>query len=289
MKNLVIYQNGEIELDVSIQDESIWLTQKQIAELFKVKIPAISKHITNIFAQNELIENMVVSKMEITTQHGAISGKQQTKNVNIYSLDIVLAVGYRTNSLEAIHFRQWATKILKQYISNGYAINSEKITHQRFKELEDDVTTLKLEMSDMKSKVKNDILEYNSGIFYDGQTFDAYVFVSDIIKRAKSSIVLIDNFVDETVLMLLSKRAPTCKATIYTKTISKQLQLDLKKHNEQYLHVEIKKFNASHDRFLIIDEKEVYHIGASLKDLGKKWFGFSKMDSENLNILGRIK
>ena len=282
MNDIIIYQNGEIELNVSIQDESIWLTQKQIAELFNVKIPAISKHIKNIFSQNELIENMVVSKMEITTQHGAIDGKLQTKSVNIYSLDIVLSVGYRTNSLEAIHFRQWATKVLKDYISNGFAINREKITQQRLLDLEKDVSFL-------KSKVKDNLLEYEQGIFYDGQTFDAYVFVADIIKSAKSSIVLIDNFVDETVLMLLSKRVSTCKATIYTKTISKQLQLDLKKHNEQYLHVEIKKFNASHDRFLIIDEKELYHIGASLKDLGKKWFGFSKMDSESFEMMGRLR
>ena len=287
MNDVVIYQNGEIELNVSIQDESIWLTQKQIAELFNVKIPAISKHIKNIFTQNELIEDMVVSKMEITTQHGAIDGKLQTKNVNIYSLDIVLAVGYRTNSLEAIHFRQWATKVLKQYIYNGYTINSEKITNERFVSLEQEVFTLKNEIQDIKSKVKDDVLEYKQGIFYNGQTFDAYKFVNDLIKSAKKDIKLLDNFIDETVLTLFSK-VPDIKITIYTKTITRQLKLDLEKYNSQYNNIEIKKFDNSHDRFLIIDETEVYHIGASLKDLGKKWFGFSRMDKQSVTVLDKL-
>ena len=287
MNDVVIYQNGEIELNVSIQDESIWLTQKQIAELFNVKIPAISKHIKNIFTQNELIEDMVVSKMEITTQHGAIDGKLQTKNVNIYSLDIVLAVGYRTNSLEAIHFRQWATKVLKQYIYNGYIINSAKITNERFVSLEQEVFTLKNEIQDIKSKVKDDVLEYKQGIFYNGQTFDAYKFVNDLIKSAKKDIKLLDNFIDETVLTLFSK-VPDIKITIYTKTITRQLKLDLEKYNSQYNNIEIKKFDNSHDRFLIIDETEVYHIGASLKDLGKKWFGFSRMDKQSVTVLDKL-
>jgi prophage antirepressor-like protein len=287
MNDVVIYQNGEIELNISIQDESIWLTQKQIAELFNVKIPAISKHIKNIFTQNELIENMVVSKMEITTQHGAIDGKLQTKNVNIYSLDIVLAVGYRTNSLEAIRFRQWATKVLKQYIYNGYTINSEKITNERFVSLENEVFTLKNEMQDIKSKVKDDVLECKQGIFYNGQTFDAYKFVNDLIKLAKTDIKLLDNYIDETVLILFSK-VPDIKVTIYTKNISKQLKLDLEKYNSQYNNIEIKKFENSHDRFLIIDESEVYHMGASLKDLGKKWFGFSRMDKQSVTVLDKL-
>ena len=230
---------------------------------------------------------MVVSKMEITTQHGAIDGKLQTKNVNIYSLDIVLAVGYRTNSLEAIRFRQWATKVLKQYIYNGYTINSEKITNERFVSLENEVFTLKNEMQDIKSKVKDDVLECKQGIFYNGQTFDAYKFVNDLIKLAKTDIKLLDNYIDETVLILFSK-VPDIKVTIYTKNISKQLKLDLEKYNSQYNNIEIKKFENSHDRFLIIDESEVYHMGASLKDLGKKWFGFSRMDKQSVTVLDKL-
>ena len=277
---ILVYESGEIELEVSVKNESIWLRQNEIATLFDKDRTVITRHINKILEDKEVDEKSNVQKM-----HFANSDKP----VKLYSLDIVLAVGYRTNSSKAMRFRQWATKVLKSYISNGYAINSERITNERFVSLEKEVSLLRYEMKDIQSKVKDDVLEYKQGIFYDGQTFDAYVFVADIIKRAKSSIVLIDNFVDETVLMLLSKRVSTCKATIYTKTISKQLQLDLKKHNEQYLHVEIKKFDASHDRFLIIDEKEVYHIGASLKDLGKKWFGFSKMDSESFEMIGRLR
>jgi len=279
----IVYNNGEIELKVSVDDETVWLNRQQISELFDRDIKTIGKHINNVFKEKELFKDSVVAKFAITAKDGKIY------NVEHYNLDVIISVGYRVKSQRGVNFRQWATKVLKSYISNGYAINSERITNERFVSLEKEVSLLRYEMQDIKSKVKNDILEYKQDIFYDGQTFDAYVFVADIIKSAKSSIVLIDNFVDETVLMLLSKRAPTCKATIYTKTINKQLQLDLKKHNEQYLHVEIKKFNASHDRFLIIDEKEVYHIGASLKDLGKKWFGFSKIGSESFEMMGRLK
>ena len=128
----------------------------------------------------------------------------------------------------------------------------------------------------------------SQGIFYNGHTFDAYKFVNDLIKSAKKDIKLIDNYIDETVLTLFSKVA-NIKVTIYTKTISKQLKLDMKKYNSQYNNIEIKKFDNSHDRFLIIDDNEVYHIGASLKDLGKKWFGFSKMDINNLAILEKLK
>ena len=160
---------------------------------------------------------------------------------------------------------------------------------ERFERIEQRLSLHDDNFNQIFNAIEDKSLKPKQGIFYDGQTFDAYVFVADLTKSAKSSIILIDNFVDETVLLLLSKRASTCKATIYTKTISKQLQLDLKKHNEQYPNIEIKKFNASHDRFLIIDEKEIYHIGASLKDLGKKWFGFSKMDSDSFEMMGRLK
>lgn len=297
MENIVVYESGELELKVSIQEETIWLTQKQIAELFEVTIPNISMHIKAIYKENELDKNPTVKKYLTVQKEG---NREVSRELEHYNLDVIISVGYRVNSLKATKFRQWATSVLKSYITDGYAINSEKITNQRFKELENTVMFLKTKVENISNQMEDKSIKPKQGIFYDGQTFDAYVFVADIIKSAKSSIVLIDNYVDETVLMLLSKRASTCKATIYTKTISKELQLDLKKHNEQYLHpkstsssftayVEIKKFNPSHDRFLIIDEKEIYHIGASLKDLGKKWFGFSKMDSESFEMMGRLK
>lgn len=279
-KNIVVYNNGELEINISIENETIWLSQKQIAELFDVQIPAISKHIKNIFEQNELIEDMVVSKMEITTKHGAITSKTQSKIVKVYNLDIVLAVGYRANSLKAIHFRQWATNILKNYITNGYAINEQKITHQRILTLENDVATI-------KSHIKNNSLELKQGIFFEGQIFDAYIFISYIIKSAKSSIKIIDNYIDDSVLTHLSKNQ-NVKTTIYTSIISKELKLDVEKYNKQYKAIELKNFKNSHDRFIIIDDEVVYHLGASLKDLGKKWFAFSKLDNSTVNILNRI-
>jgi len=276
--DIIIYKNGEIEINVSIDNKIIWLRQNEISKLFEKDRTVITRHINNILKDNEVSEKSNVQKM-----HFANSDKP----VNLYSLDIILAVGYRTNSAKAIKFRQWATKVLKQYIYNGYSINSEKITNQRFKELESDVNVLKLQVNNISSGLEDISLKPKQGIFYDGQTFDAYVFVADLIKQAKVSIKLIDNYIDETVLTLFSKNQDI-KITIYTKTITKQLKLDLEKYNSQYNNIEIKKFDASHDRFLIIDDKEIYHIGASLKDLGKKWFGFSKMDSESFEMMGRL-
>jgi hypothetical protein len=129
----------------------------------------------------------------------------------------------------------------------------------------------------------------SKGIFFEGQLFDAYVFANDLIKSAKQSIILIDNYIDETSLLMLSKRNPTCKAIIYTSKVNPQLQLDLAKHNEQYPTIEIKILKTAHDRFLILDEKELYHIGASLKDLGKKWFAFSKINEFLMEVLKRLK
>jgi len=278
----IVYNNGEIELKVSVDDETVWLNRQQISELFDRDIKTIGKHINNVFKEKELFKDSVVANFATTAKDGKIY------NVEHYNLDVIISVGYRVKSQRGVNFRQWATKVLKSYISNGYAINSERITNERFVSLEKEVSLLRYEMKDIKSKVKNDILEYKQDIFYDGQTFDAYVFVADIIKSAKSSIKLIDNYIDETVLTLFSKNQ-NIKVTIYTKTISKQLKLDLEKYNSQYKNIEIKKFDISHDRFLIIDEKEVYHIGASLKDLGKKWFGFSKMDSESFEIVNKLK
>ena len=211
------------------------------------------------------------------------------KPVKFYSLDIVLAVGYRTNSAKAIKFRQWATNVLKNYILNGYAINSERITNQRFKELENDVAFLKNKVGAISKAIESEEIKPKQGIFYDGQIFDAYVFVSDLIKSAKKSILLIDNYIDESVLQLFAKRDKNVKVEIYTKNFSKVLRQDLEKYNSQYPQITINKFTKAHDRFLIIDDNEIYHFGASLKDLGKKWFAFSKMEFSAIEMIGNLK
>lgn len=282
ISNIVVYNDGELELKVSVNEETIWLTQKQISEVFGVNIPAISKHIKNIYKDNELNQFSTISILETVQKEG---NREVLRNIEHYNLDIILAVGYRTNSVRAIKFRQWATKILKNYIQNGYVINGEKITNERFVNLENDVNILRFQMNEVKSLVKNNKLEINQGIFFDGQVYDSYSFIIDLIKRAKDEIILIDNYIDDTVLTLFSK-IPTIKITIYTNAISKQLKLDFEKYSIQYDNITLKTFQNSHDRFLIIDKKEIYHIGASLKDLGKRWFAFSKI---NLDIDELIK
>ena len=284
ISNIVFYNDGELELKVSVNEETIWLTQKQIAEVFGVNIPAISKHIKNIYKDNELSQFSTISILETVQKEG---NREGLRNIEHYNLDIILAVGYRTNSVRAIKFRQWATKTLKNYIQNGYVINAEKITNERFVNLENDVNTLKSQMNKVTSLIKNNKFETKQGVFFDGQVYDAYSFVSDLLRTAKDEIVLIDNYIDDSVLTLFSK-IPNIKITIYTNTISKQLKLDFEKYSKQYDNITLKTFKASHDRFLILDNYEVYHIGASLKDLANKWFAFSKIDISANDLISKL-
>ena len=283
--NKVIYNSGELELKVSVQNNRIWLTQRQIVEIFNSSKANISEHIKSIYESKELEKGSTVRKFRTVQKEGSREVEREREH---YNLDMIISVGYRVNSLKATKFRQWATSVLKSYITDGYAINSEKITNQRFKELENDVLFLKSKVENISNLIEDDSLKAKQGIFYDGQVFDAYVFISNLIKSAKKSIVLIDNYIDESVLTLLGKNQ-SIDITIYSKNISKQLKLDIKKYNTQHKPMELKSFQESHDRFIIIDEKEVYHFGASLKDLGKKWFAFSKFDVAALEMLGRLK
>ena len=251
-------------MEVWFDNETVWLSQMQISELFGVKVPAISKHLKNIYDSGELEQDSTFSILENMGNDG-----KQTYQTKYYNLDAILSVGYRVNSRNATSFRRWATQILRDYILKGYAINQR-------------VECLEYRVTETEKKIDffvKTALPPKQGIFFDGQIFDAYTFVADLIRAAKKSIVLIDNYVDDTVLLLFSKRSANVKATIYTTTISSQLQLDLQRYNAQYPPINIKIFNRSHDRFLFIDD-DVYHIGASLKDLGKKWFAFSKIEIE---------
>jgi len=282
--HIAMYQSGEIELDISIQEETIWLTQKQIVELFDSSKANISEHIKAIFDSNELQRSATVRKFRTVQNEG---GREVTRNMEHYNLDVVISVGYRVNSIKATKFRQWATFVLKQYIGDGYAINTDKITNERFVALEQEVHSLQDKVTHIDTKLQDKSLNPMQGIFYDGEVFDAYVFVSKLVKSSKTSIKLIDNYIDESVLTLFSKNQ-NIQVTLYTGNISKQLKLDLKKYNTQYIPIEVKKLDVSHDRFLIIDDEVIYHMGASLKDLGKKWFAFSKMDEESFGILERL-
>jgi prophage antirepressor-like protein len=285
ISNIVVYNNGELELKISVNEETIWLTQSQMSELFDTSTDNIGLHLKNIYKEKELNGNLTIEDFSVVRQEG---NRKVTRIIKHYNLDAIICVGYRVSSSKATKFRQWATSILKNYIQNGYAINGEKITNERFVSLENEVNTLKSQMSEVKSLVKNNKLETNQGIFYDGQIYDSYIFVNDLIKKAKNEIILIDNYIDDTVLTLFSK-TPNKKVTIYTNTISKQLKLDFVKYSKQYNNITLKTFKDSHDRFIIIDKNEVYHIGASLKDLGKKWFAFSKMTLDIKELIEKLK
>jgi len=283
--DMVIYNDGELELNVSVTKDTLWLNQKQLGELFNVKSHNITYHIQNIYKQKELEKNPTTQKIRVVQKEGK---RKVERDVDHYNLDMIISIGYRVNSITATKFRQWATSVLKSYINDGYVINSEKITHERFKELENDVVLLKSKVESISSLLEDNSLKPNKGIFFDGQTYDAYAFINDLLKSAKGEAVLIDNYIDDTVFTLFSKYQ-NLQIKIYTGSISKQLRLDYQKYKTQYKNIELKEFKNVHDRFLIIDETEMYHIGASLKDLGKKWFAFSKFEIEALEVLGRLK
>lgn len=259
---IIIYQpDSTVKLEVRLENETVWLTQQQIADLFGVKQPAISKHLKNIFESGELVEASVHSILEYTANDG------KTYKTKFYNLDAILSVGYRVNSKNATLFRQWANKVLKDYLMKGYAVS------QRFERLE-------YRMAKTEEKIDfilNTSLPPREVIILDGQIFDAYILMSDLIRSAKSRIIMMDNYIDDSVFLLLDKRADGVSATIFTPSISKALCQDLERHNAQYPLIEVKTFRRAHDRFLIIDDT-VYHVGASFKDLGKKLTAFSKME-----------
>ena len=277
MSGIVVYNDGELELKLSLNEETIWLHQVQMSELFDTSSDNVSLHLKNIYKEKELDENSTTEDFSVVRKEGNRSVKRKIKH---YNLDAVISVGYRVSSLKATKFRQWATSILNKYIQNGYAVNNHKITEYRLATLESDIATI-------KSHINSDILEVKQGVFYDGQIFDAYKFINDLLKSAKEEVILIDNYIDESTLTLFSKYKDI-KFVIISKSISQQLKLDIKKYNSQYSNLEIKTLNKFHDRFLIIDNKEAYHVGASFKDLGNKIFGFNQIDIEIIKLLTSI-
>ena len=267
---IVVYQPDEItRLEVRINEDTVWLTQAQMSDLFGRDRTVITKHIRNIFMERELEE-----KSNVHFLHFANSDKP----VKLFSLDVIISVGYRVKSTQGTRFRQWANKVIKEYLLKGYCINPRLTAIERRL----DVHEKKIEFFLQSS------LPQKQGIFFDGQIYDAYAFVAELVRKAARRIVLIDNYVDDTVLTILSKRADGVEAVIYTGKVSKQLQLDIDKHNAQYPPITVKTFSKAHDRFLIIDDT-VYLIGASIKDLGKKWFGFTLLENTDAEeLLGRM-
>ena len=274
---IVMYQPDEtIRLEVRVENETVWLTQQQMADLFLTTKQNVSLHISNIYDEGEL-EYVTTVKDYLTVQK---EGKRMVKrHINLYNLDVIISVGYRVKSLRGTRFRQWANRVLKEYLLNGYSVN------RRFETIEQRLTAAE----DKIDFFVRSSLPPVEGIFFDGQIFDAYVQIVNLIKQAKHSIVLIDNYIDETTLTMLSKRDTSVSATIYTRQLSNQQQLDITRHNQQYPPITVNLCQRNHDRFLIIDDV-VYLFGASLKDAGKKLFAYIKMqETLAAELLNNIK
>jgi hypothetical protein len=274
MKNEIItYQSKDLpdKLEVIIKEETIWLTQAQIVTLFDSSKANISEHIKNIFQTNELEKESTVRKIRTVREEG---NRTVTRELTHYNLDMVISIGYRVNSIRGTQFRIWANKVLKEYLLKGYAINN------RMNRIEDNVEQLTKKVNEIDLQLKTN-LPPGQGVFYDGQIFDAYAFINNLLRGAGKNVILVDNYIDDTVLTLFSKY-PHLNFTIITSKVSKQLQLDIDKYIKQYHNLKVEISKKYHDRFLIID-KQTYHIGASLKDLGKKIFAFSKLDINIFN------
>ena len=274
---VIVYQSADnaVRLDVRVSGETVWLTQQQMADLFGTQRQAITKHIKNIYESAELLPDATSSILEQVQKEGT---RVVTRQITIYNLDMIISVGYRVNTIRGIQFRQWATKVLNQYIRQGYAVCN------RFERLEQRMTNVENQIESFVHYA----LPPKEGIFADGQIFDAYEFVQKLIKSAEKSILLIDNYVDESVLTMMSENERGVQVDIYTKEIAKALKLAADKFNSQYGKLSIHQTNRIHDRFLIIDDQTIYLIGASLKDAGKRLFAFTKMSAEHIEELKKL-
>lgn len=280
---IILYQpDSTLSLDVRVENDTVWLTQAQMTVLFQTTRNNITLHIRNIFKEGELEETSVCKE---SLQTAADGKRYKTK---FYSLDVIISVGYRVKSIRGTQFRIWANKILKEYLLRGYSVNQrllymESRIDRRLSEHDNQIK----ELSGKVDFFLKTSLPPREGILFDGQIFDAYVFVCDLIRRACKRVILIDNYIDETVLALLDKRGRGVLATIYTKRIDDNLRLDIERHNDQYVPINVRTAHNIHDRFLIIDDT-LYHIGASIKDLGKKLFAFSQMETRPSVILDNL-
>ncbi|MDR0829113.1 MAG: virulence RhuM family protein [Prevotellaceae bacterium] len=279
---VILYQpDNSINLDVVVENDTVWLTQAQMVMLFDSSKANVSEHIKNIFDTRELEKNSTVRNFRTVQKEG---NREVARNIDYFNLDMIIALGYRVNTKRGTEFRIWATKTLKEYILKGYAIN------QRFEQVDNKLFQHEQRLLNAEKQIDFFVrtsLPPVEGVFYNGQIFDAYTFVADLIKMAKKEIILIDNWLDNSVLTLLTKRNADVKTTIYTAKITNEIQLDLDRHNAQYSEIFIAEKPNIHDRFLLIDN-DVYHIGASFKDLGKKLFAFSKMEMKASELLKNI-
>ena len=289
-ESVVVYRSADnaVQLNVQLADETVWLTQQQIAMLFQKAKSTISYHISNIFKEGELDEKVVVRKIRITTPHGAMSDKTQMDELNLYNLDVIISVGYRVHSVQGTRFRQWANRILKDYLLRGYAVNP----HLRY--MEQRIDSKLQEHTEQIHELQNKVdffvrtaLPPKEGIFMDGQIYDAFDCITKLIESAKSSIVLIDNYVDESTITMMGSKQSGVKVDIYSTSMSLTAVVHQaeSKFNSQYGGLTLHQIANVHDRFLILDGQTIYLIGASLKDAGKKLFAFTQMSPELIKEL----
>lgn len=283
---IILYQpDSTLSLDVRVENETVWLNRNQIAVLFDRDVKTIGKHINNAL-QEELAGLPTVAKFAIVQKEGE---RTVTRNVEHYNLDVIISVGYRVKSKRGIQFRQWANKVLKDYLLRGYSVN------QRLLHMESRIDR-RLSEHDYQIKELTDKVDFflrtslppREGVLFDGQIFDAHRFVNQLVRSAKRRIILIDNYVDDTVLTQLDNRKEGVEAIIYTRCITAAFQLDIDRHNRQYAPIEVKTATKIHDRFMVVDDT-LYHIGASIKDLGAKLFAFSKMEIPPSLILDNLQ
>ena len=277
---VIFYQpDNTMRLEVRLEDETVWLTQQQMVTLFQSSKANVSEHIRNIYDQGELEQEATVRNFRTVRKEG---NRMVNRTLTYYNLDAIISVGFRVNTKRGIMFRQWANRTLKEYLLRGYAFHQQMIAMQR------QIDVRLEEQNERLSAVENHLHEHdqkfdmivktpelpNEGVFFDGQIFDAFKLVMQLIKSAEHRIILIDNYINEEILTMFDQRANGVTASIYTARIDSAMQLAIQRHDAQYDPIPVNVFRMSHDRWLIIDEK-VYHFGASLKDLGKKWFGVS--------------
>lgn len=278
---IILYQpDSTLSLDVRVENETVWLTQAQMSDLFQRDRTVITRHINNIFKEAELEEKSNVHFLHIA---------QSDKPIKLYSLDVIISVGYRVKSVRGTQFRQWANKILKDYLLRGYSVN-QRLLHMESR-IDRRLSEHDCQIKELTGKVDfflRTSLPPREGVLFDGQIFDAHKFINQLVRSAKRRIILIDNYVDDTVLTQLDNRKEGVEAIIYTHRITAAFQLDIDRHNRQYAPIEVKAATKIHDRFMVVDDT-LYHIGASIKDLGAKLFAFSKMEIPPSLILDNLQ
>lgn len=273
-ENIVVYHSTDhaVQLDVQLAEDTVWLSQKQMAQLFDTTSQNITLHIGNIYREQELIQSATCKEFLQVQEEG---GKEKRRLTKFYNLDVIISVGYRVKSKRGTQFRQWANIVLKNYLLHGYAISN------RLENLEQRVTKTEQQIE----YFVRTSLPPREGIFADGQIYDAFEFIEQLIKSTKKSILLIDNYVDESVLTMMSEKKNGVEVKIYTKELSEVLLLAEKRFNSQYGGLTLHQANSIHDRFLILDDETIYLIGASLKDAGKKLFAFTQLSTTMIDEL----